>query len=253
MRKRYSVGMADRTTRNTSWTALLLVLGALPACHREPPDPRGLHLGETLLSVSATGRAETTPDQALFAAGLSSIAPDAQAASARNAATMGRITGALARLGVPTRDIQTRNLSLERIGYGANRGRYEASNTVAVRVRDMNHVGQAIAAVTAAGANIVSGPDLSVSDPEKASLGAYGAAYRAARAKADAYAAAAGLHIARILTIHDGGEGATMTPMADMAERAPAAMLSRPAPPPVMAGTNVGIVTTSIDFVLAPR
>ena len=243
--------MACPPTRIAASITLLL---ALAACHRAPPDPRGLHPGETLLSVSATGQAETAPDQALFTAGLSSIAPEAELASARNAAIMGRITGALARLGVPARDIQTRNLSLERIDYGANRGRYEASNTVAVRVRDMRHVGQAIAAVTASGANIVSGPDLSVSDPEKASLGAYGAAYRAARAKAEAYAAAADLRIARILSIRDGGEGATMAPMADMAERAAQpSMVARPAPPPVMAGTNISIVTTSIDFVLAPR
>src|SRR3546814_5570394 len=68
---------------------------------------------------------------------------------------------------------------------------YEASNSVAVRVRDNKRVSEALAAVTAAGANIVSGPNLSVADPEKANLGAYGTAYKAARAKADAYAAAA--------------------------------------------------------------
>ncbi|MFK5073811.1 SIMPL domain-containing protein, partial [Klebsiella pneumoniae] len=76
------------------------------------------------------------------------------------------------RLNIPERDIQTRNLSVNRIDYGANKGRYEASNSVAVRVRDTRRVSEAIAAVTAAGANIVSGPNLSVADPEKANLGA---------------------------------------------------------------------------------
>lgn len=232
---------------------ILPAMAALSACHRPPPDPRGLGPGETLLSVSATGRAETAPDQALFTAGLSSIAADAQAAGARNAEIMGRITAALARLNIPARDIQTRNLSLNRIDYGANRGRYEASNSVAVRVREIGRAGPAIAAVTAAGANIVSGPDLSVADPEKANLGAYGAAYRAARAKADAYAAAANLRIARVLSIRDGGEGGAMPPMGDMEDRALAVRRVAPAPPPVMAGTNLNVVTTSVDFVLAPR
>src|SRR3546814_415258 len=109
---------------------------------------------------------------------LSSIAADAQAASARNAETMNKITAALARLDIPARDIQTRNLSVNRIDYGANKGRYEASNSVAVRVRDNKRVSEALAAVTAAGANIVSGPNLSVADPEKANLGAYGTADR---------------------------------------------------------------------------
>src|SRR3546814_2751011 len=126
-----------------------------------------------------------------------SIAADAQAASARNAETMNKITAALARLDIPARDIQTRNLSVNRIDYGANKGRYEASNSVAVRVRDNKRVSEALAAVTAAGANIVSGPNLSVADPEKANLAAYGTAYKAARAQADAYAAAANLRVTR--------------------------------------------------------
>ena len=67
-------------------------------------------------------------------------------------------------------------------------------------------VGEAIAAATEAGANLLSGPDLRVSDREKASRSAYAAAYRAARARAEAYAGAAGLKIDRVLAIHDGGE-----------------------------------------------
>jgi len=240
------------TTRSIGlWPAAALTLILLPAltgCGRTPPDPRGLRADETLLSVSATARVETVPDQAMFTAGLSSIASNAQAASAGNAAIMARITAALARLKIPPRDIQTRDLSLARIDYGANRGRYEASNTVAVRVRDVKRAGAAIAAVTAAGANIVSGPNLSVSDPEKASLGAYGRAYRIARAKAEAYAGAAGLKVVRVLVIRDGGDGSPMMQMEQNFDRA----APQAPPPPVMAGTNTGVVSTSVDFVLSP-
>jgi hypothetical protein len=246
--------MLDRTTRS-AFPALAMMAAAvgLNGCSREAPDPRGLLAGETLLTVSGTGRAEAAPDQALFTAGLSSIAPTAEAASARNAATMNRITAALAKLNIPERDIQTRNLSLNRIDYGRSRGQFEASNSVAVRVRDVGKVGVGIAAVTAAGANILSGPDLTVSDPEKANLGAYGVAYKAARAKADSYAKAADLRIVRVLSIRDGGDGGTMAPMGEEESRADYAMRPQAAPPPVMAGTNANVVTTSVDFVLAPK
>ena len=239
--------------------ALLLFVPALSlaGCNRAESDPRGVDREETLLTVAATGRAEAAPDQALFTAGLSNIAADAQAASARNAETMARIAAALATLNVPAADIQTRNLSVNRIGYGANRGRYEASNTVSVRVREIARVGPAIAAVTAAGANIVSGPNLSIADPERANLGAYSTAYKAARAKAEAYAKAADLRIARVLSIRDGGEGGYMRPLADAEERtayAPTAVVAtQSAGPPVMAGTNAGMVTVRVDFALAPR
>ncbi|HEX8485897.1 SIMPL domain-containing protein [Sphingomonas sp.] len=231
-------------------------LAVLAGCSPAAPDPRGVHRAETLLTVTGTGRAEAAPDQALFTAGLSSIAPSAEAASARNAETMNRITASLARLGIPTRDIQTRNLSVNRIDYGPNRGRYEAGNIVAVRVRNTARAGQAVAAVTAAGANIVSGPNLSVADPEKASLGAYGIAYKAARAKAEAYAGAAGLRVARVLSIRDGGEGGYMPQMGDMDARmvAPAPVVQTTAPPPpVLAGTNASVVTVRVDFALQAR
>src|SRR3546814_15547317 len=167
---------------------------------------------------------------------------------------MNKITAALARLDIPARDIQTRNLSVNRIDYGANKGRYEASNSVAVRVRDNKRVSEALAAVTAAGANIVSGPNLSVADPEKANLGAYGTAYKAARAKADAYAAAANLRVTRVLAISDGGQGGYMPQMAAMEARiaAPPTVVPQAAPP-VMAVTDLNIVTVSVDLALAAK
>ena len=163
------------------WTLPLCV--AVAGCDRGPADPHGLETGETLLTVAGTGRTEAAPDQALFTAGLSSVAADAKSASARNAEAMNRITAALARLNVPARDIQTRSLSVNRVDYGPNKGRYEASNTLTVRMRDTARVGEAIAAVTDAGANIVSGPNLSVADPEKANLIGYDAAYKAQSAR----------------------------------------------------------------------
>ena len=100
----------------------------------------------------------------------------------------------------------------------------------------------------------MSGPNLSVSDPEKASLGAYGLAYKAARAKAEAYAEAANLRIARVLSIRDGGEGGYMPPMAEEAPMvAPPPVVAQAAAPPVMTGTNASIVTVRVDFALAPR
>lgn len=110
--------------RSLIWVAPLCA--GLGACNATP-DPIGLQPGETLLSVTGTGRTEATPDQALFTAGLSSIAADARGASERNARTMTAITQALAKLGVAQRDIQTRNLSVNRITWGANKGQYEVA------------------------------------------------------------------------------------------------------------------------------
>ena len=74
-----------------------------------------------------------------------------------------------------------------------------------VTVRKIESAGAAVTAVTSAGANILSGPDLRMSDPEKAANSAYRNAYKAAKSRAEAYAEAAGMKVSRVLSIRDAG------------------------------------------------
>ena len=234
-------------------TLMLPTLLLLAACQPTPTDPRGVARDETLLSVTATGRSETRPDEASLTVGVNSQGATAAEASALNNAKMARVATALARFGVKPDDMQTSNLSLGRIDYGKERGRFQASNNLVIRLRDMARVGEAVAATTDAGANLVSGPSLRVTDAEKASLGAYGAAYKAARARADAYAEAAGLKIDRVLSIRDGGQaGGEPQPMdAVMTEQMAPSPVS--APPPFSAGVNASIVSVRVDFALTGK
>src|SRR5688500_16167238 len=133
---------------------------ALAACGNPAYDPRGVDHDETLLSVSATGEAETRPDQARFQAGVNGFAASPRAASAANAEDIRKVVAALRQAGVAEKDIQTRTVSVQRIDWGDRKGQFQASNIVAVTVRDVDKTGQAVTAVTEAGANIVSGPDL---------------------------------------------------------------------------------------------
>lgn len=240
---------------------LLISAAALTACS-QPDTPRGVGRGEVLLQVAATGRTETRPDEARFTVGVSTTAATAAAASTGNRTAMTRVMAALGRLGVKDDDLQTRSITLSRIDYGPERGRYTANNLVEVKVRDLRVVGEAIAAASEAGGNVVAGPDLRVSDPERADNAAYAAAYKAARARADAYAEAAGLKVSRILAIRDGSaEGppiaygyATADAGAVVAEQA------MQAPPPPMAVRNAapfqgGVTTREVrvraDFALS--
>ncbi len=229
------------------WFWLLLPLAG---CGRAPADPRGIDRDEVLLQVAATGRAEARPDEARFLAGVQSVAASAGVASRTNAAAMNRVTAALRGLGVKPDDLQTRALTLGRIDYGPQRGRFEANNQVEVRIRDLARAGEAIAAVTEAGANVLSGPNLAVGDPEAANRSAYAAAYRAARARAETYAGAAELKIARVLAIRDGTAPSDPLPYGfDMAREA-----SAPRPvsaPPINAGVTTSEVLVRVDFALS--
>lgn len=233
-----------------------VALVSLAACERAAPDPRGVKSNETLLTVSATGRADSRPDEARLQLGVQALAPSAGEASRLNREKMDKVTAALGRLGVRPDDLQTRTLSLQRIEYGRDRGQFRADNMLEVRLRDMARVGEAVTVVTEAGANVISGPDLRVSDRETANKSAYAAAYRAARARADAYAEAAGLEVSRVLAIYDGGEHAAPPPYVRTMTMDVSAQSMAPPPPPRSAapfnsGVNSTEVQVRVDFALS--
>ena len=240
-----------------------LVLAAplllLASCGNPPPDPRGLDRDETLLSLSATGEAESVPDEAGIQVGIESFAASAKAASAAASRKGEAIAAALAEYGVAQRDIQTSNLSISRVDYGPKKGQFQASNVLNVRLRNVAKAGEAVAAATDAGANVLSGPSLRIADPEKANRGAYIAAYRAAKTRAEAYAEAAGMEISRVLAIRDGGGGGgPPMPYAEQAVDAqmrppPTVSISAPPPPSIRPGTSRVRVAVQVDFALEPK
>lgn len=243
---------------------LALLPLALVGCGDSPADPRGVDRGETLLSVSASGQAESRPDRAQFQAGVETIAASARAASTANAEKIEEIVGALRELGVAEKDIQTRAVSIQRITYGDRRGQFQAANVVEVTLRDPSRAADAVAAVSEAGANILSGPNLTMTDPEATANLAYADAYKAARARAEAYAKAAGMEVARVLYIRDAGgtqgqtwlRGAETMDSMVVAQAAAPPPLAAPPPPPqqggagMMVGTSRSDVYIQVDFAL---
>lgn len=225
----------------------LLALLTLAACSERAPDPRGVDREETLVRTTGTARAETRPDEARFSAGVLAIGTTGPEASMANAAKMSAVVAAIRALGVAENDIQTQQLSVARREYGPNRNRFEANNVVAVRIRKVDQAGAIIAAATGAGANILSGPELRVGDLEAATRRAYADAYLAARARANAYAAAAGLKVTRVLAIRDTAPGRE-EPMAmgGVALQSVAPVVA----PPVMPGTSEAQVSVTADFAL---
>ncbi|MEO6248005.1 MAG: SIMPL domain-containing protein [Sphingomicrobium sp.] len=247
------------------WSFLLFASAAtLSACGPRAADPRGLARDETLVSVTASGRADTRPDEARLQLGVQSIAASAAEASRANRDKMTKVGAALTALGVKPDDLQTRSLTLQRIDYGSDKGHFRADNLVEVKLRAMDRVGEAVASVTEAGANVLGGPELRISDREASSKSAYAAAYRAARGRAEAYAGAADLKIARVLSIQDAGEYGTPMPYARTMSVSAMDVQATAAPPPVAApppppsapfnpGVSSQEVRVRVEYALTPK
>lgn len=163
----------------------------------------------TRLDIVAEGEVTRTPDIATISAGVVTQAPTAAAALSDNARRMAAATAALRRAGVGDRDLRTATLSLQpQYRYGENRAPeltgYQASNQLSVRFRDVARAGPILDTLVAQGINQISGPDFSVDQPEAALDEARTEAVAIARRRAEVYAKAAGLRVARMLSISEG-------------------------------------------------
>ena len=175
----------------------------------------------TRLDVSAKGTAKRVPDIALISAGVVTQGADAASAMRENAARMSRVLAALKKAGIDGKDVQTSSVSLSpQYRYADNQvpviTGYQASNQVTVRFRDIGKSGDVLDVLVKEGANQINGPSLVIDHPETAQDEARVSAIQAARARADLYAKATGLHVKRIISIAES-EGYSGGPMPMMA------------------------------------
>ncbi len=243
-------------------TGIAALAAAVPASAHDLSSGLALAPGNTLLSVSADGKSTRTPDLASFSAGVTSQGKTAGEALAANSANMNRVIAALKRAGIADRDIQTSNLNLSPV-YAPQRPMpdgtyqppqprivgYQVNNTVNVRHRDIAQFGAVIDTLVASGANEVNGPSFEIDKPDEALDEARAEAMKKARARAELYAKAAGLRVARILTISESG-GYMPQPKVMYARAVMADMEA--APTPVAAGEVAMSAQVSVTFELAP-
>ena len=204
-----------------------------------------------LLNLTTEGRVTRTPDIAELSAGVVSTAATASAALAENSRAMTAMVAALRKAGVANADIQTSNLSLNpQYRYENNRSPvltgYQASNTVAVKVRAIADTGRLVDTLVSQGANQINGPSFSLDKPEAALDEARTSAVSTARARAALYARAAGLKVKRILSISEGSANQPPIPRPMMR----VAMAEADMAAPVEPGEVALAVSVSISFEL---
>lgn len=226
--------------------ALAVALAATAAAAQTAP---------TTLTLTATSEVQAAPDIAGIGAGVVTQAADAQAALAANSSQMARVVAALRKAGVADKDIQTSGLNLQpQYRYDQNQPPvltgFQASNRVQVTLRDVGSAGKVIDALVKEGANQIDGPDFRVANPEPLMDRARQDAVRKARARADLYAAAAGLSVRRITAISEGFTQRPPVPMPRMVAMDSVAA----APPPPVAPGEVGLsASVTMEFELGPR
>ncbi len=212
--------------------------------------PGPAELGGTIV-VGGTGRVAVDPDVADLRLGVAiSRATVAEARSAA-AGAMTAILAAVEAAGVAGRDTRTTLLSVQprydyRDGQAPTLAGYDLSNVVEVTVRDLAALGGVVDGALEAGATSLDGLAFRVEDPTEAERAARTSAVAQARARAEVLAAAAGVAIAGVSDIVEGGPPPAW-PIAKVARLTMATESSTP----VEAGVTEIAVTVTVTFRIA--
>jgi uncharacterized protein YggE len=199
------------------------------------------------LTFGGSGDVELRPDTALVSVSVHGEGSSSDAALA--AATVKMKAVLLALRGLDTvhigdSDLETQDVSTSRDW--EHDGRFLSDQSLSVTIHDPAQAGSVIAAATAAGADSVDGPSFSLAEQSAAYRDALRSALADARSKAEAAAAAMGVHILGTSTITEsnGGGGPIMYAAAD-------AKASGAAPPVQMGPVTVSAQVT-VTFVYSP-
>lgn len=170
--------------------------------------PRGPFCPRRTVTTIGEAEVRTEPDLVVVELGVQVEQEDAEEAFADASERMQDVLDALGDLDVPEEGIQTRTVGLApryeppiEPGGSMRLVGFVATNTVQVRLEDVDLVGTVIGEAVAAGANLVERISFGVRDPSALRLQALELAYDDAEARARALAERAGVQLGAALTI----------------------------------------------------
>ena len=163
----------------------------------------------TKLSVTGSGTVLVESDLAIVTVGVQETSKNVLEAQSTVNEKIAAIKQALLDAGVEESEINTDSINIyANYDYSDNTEvivGYTARNSLSVRTTDMDNVGSLIDAAFAAGANTLDNVQFTVQDDTQAREQALTMAVEDARRKADVLASAAGLQVASIERISEGG------------------------------------------------
>lgn len=180
-------------------------------------------LSQYTITISGEGKATATPDVATASLGVQTDGKLVKDAQTENNNKMNAITKAIKDLGVEAKDIKTENYSVyPKYDYNRETGAsnivgYTVSQSVSVKIRDLDKVGAILAKAGELGANTVGGVQFTVDDPEKIKSEARQKAIDNAKAKADVLFKNLGVQVGRIVSFDEYGAGGIMPMYAEKA------------------------------------
>jgi uncharacterized protein YggE len=174
------------------------------------------------ISVSGEGKTSMSPDVAQLQFGVQvQREQTAKQAMSKLSTQMKAVIDAVKQAGVPDKDIRTESLSLNPAYDWTDKGQvargFDASQSLSVKVRDLDRVSEVLSVAANAGANNIGGVNFTIDDPEQARATARKEAITQAQEKAKILAGQLGMNLGKLQGFSEGGGGYPPMPYRSMA------------------------------------
>lgn len=203
------------------------------------------------ITVEATGMSYVTPDIATLNLGVHTQAKTSEDAVNQNTQKINDVMKTLTDLGVKKVDTKTINFSLNpHYQYTQEKGSFQdgfdLDQSIEVKVRDFQKIGDIIAKTTSAGANMIGGINFSIENRETAKAEARKQAVENAKIKAQQLSDLAGIKLGNITNFNEYESGGSV-PMT-LSRGVSSMSAEKVAAPIVEAGQQQIILTVSVTY-----
>jgi uncharacterized protein len=183
------------------------------------------------VTVVGVGEVQGTPDTLTINAAMEITAPDAAAALNQTSELQRTVIDALVESGVDRKDINTSQVSVQP-QYGGGMGNvvtgYRASNTIDIKIRQLDAASQAFGIIASTGGNAtrINNVTLAIEDDSQLVREARARAFNDAKSRAEQYALLAELDLGKVISISEVPSTTPPTPLPANAPRGDAAEMA---------------------------
>jgi uncharacterized protein YggE len=192
-----------------------LTVSGVSACdNRSGPSSQGPSPDNRQVTVVGTGHVQGTPDTLTANVSLEATAPDVTAAMNQSSDRTRAVIDALANTAkVDRKDISTSSVNLQP-QYGPDSSvitGYRASNSLAVKIRNLGSASQTLALIVSTGgdASRINSVDYSIDDDSALVKDARARAFDDAKSRAQQYAQLSGLALGKVISISEASPNAS--------------------------------------------
>jgi len=171
--------------------------------------------------IDGTGKVTAIPDIGTVDVGFMTEGKNVQAIQKENVTKMNKLIEAVKKLGIESKDIQTTQYQIypkyDYTGGRSSLAGYTISQSVTIKIRDLDKISEVLAKAGDSGANQVGGLNFTMDDPEDLKVQARGKAILNAKGKAEVLANSLGVKLGRIVGFSEGGSSPYPLYKSDMA------------------------------------